>query len=738
MSIFNSLGSNHTFFSAIRMLFTAGGASAPNSLRTYLEKRYGGRAILTYKGREALGLAFTSLPAVGGSIAINGFTCWAVFEALHASGYKTHYLDISDHSLHFSADALNDALTEDQSIRAVVIQNTLGIPCDIEPIAALCREHNIALIEDLAHSIGTQYASGQEAGTVGDLVVLSFSQDKVIDAVSGGALIIRNEKYAKHPTLTPKRVGLVHQIKDRLYPLFTCIIRQSYTFGLGGIIHQILRSLNMLSRPLSDTETSELHGLPGWYCAVIHEKYVALEAAAKHRQKIAQVYTEMIDARVQFPRHAAPEHSANLRFPLVLNGRDLLIQHLKNNDVHVGDIWYDAPVGPQRFLYRTDYSGECPRSEDVASKIVNLPTHINVSPAQAHMIARAVNEWLAEQSGDGYSIRTISQEVVWEDFMRAMKPHSFLHSWKWGEHFEKTGSKIFRVGIYHGHSLAGVALLIKVAARRGLFLLCPHGPLVAESENEEEVLRMLAAHCTRIAADERCDFIRFCPLLQRSAEHSAMYRRLGFSDAPIHMHPEISWMLDITKSEDELLMGMRKTTRYLIKKMEKEGVVITTSKDPADMEHFSRIYEATVERQQFTPFSKSYLRTEFELYVKDDQALFFFGKQKGVLVAAAIIIFYNGQAFYHHSGSLSSGSNVSYLLQWRVIQEAKRRGCTLYNFWGVAPEHNSRHAWTGLSRFKRGFGGFAEHYLHAQDKALTARYLLNYVIETVRRIRRHL
>lgn len=219
---------------------------------------------------------------------------------------------------------------------------------------------------------------------------------------------------------------------------------------------------------------------------------------------------------------------------------------------------------------------------------------------------------------------------------------------------------------------------------------------------------------------------------------------MGFRNAPIHMHPELAWMLDITKPEDELLKDMRKTTRYLIKKMEKEGVEITQSGDPADIEKFWPVYQATVERQQFTPFKKSDLRKEFELFAEDGNAAFFFGKQNGLpaqageIVAAAIIIFYNGQAFYHHSGSLSSGSNVSYLLQWRVMEEAKRRGCTLYNFWGISPANRPNHPWAGLSLFKKGFGGFAEAYLHAQDKPLTARYWLNYVVETARRLKREL
>ena len=73
-----------------------------------------------------------------------------------------------------------------------------------------------------------------------------------------------------------------------------------------------------------------------------------------------------------------------------------------------------------------------------------------------------------------------------------------------------------------------------------------------------------------------------------------------------------------------------------------------------------------------------------------------------------------------------------------MIQEAKKRGCTLYNFWGVSPDNKPKHPWAGLSLFKKGFGGFEETYLHAQDKPLTKKYWLNYIIETVRRLKRRL
>lgn len=739
MSTFNSLGSNHTLSSALRILFAVGGSSAKKRLTEYLEARYGGRAILMYKGREALRLALSSIGDKG-VVAINGYTCWAVYQAIQESGHTCHYLDISDASLNFSAQTLREALATNPAIKAVVVQNTLGAPCDIEAIAALCKERGIALIEDVAHSIGTTYASGAEAGTVGDFVILSFSQDKVIDAVAGGALIIRNEKY-QEMTARPKKVPFTQQLKDRLYPLLGWKIRAAHSLYLGAIVHGLFRGLRILSRPLPDAGSSDAHELPSWYCTEILRQYTALEKISQHRREIAEVYAKIIDKSLLVPADVGTlSQSTNLRFPILVSERDSLIEYLKERDVYVGDVWYDAPVGPKRFLNRTDYRGQCPTAEKIAQMMVNLPTHINVSSADAKLIAGHVNQWLRSEGSSTYRVRLIQDEMVWEKFLSEQQPHSFLQSWKWARHYEHTGSKIFRTGVYQGETLVGVGLFIKIGARRGTFLVCPHGPIVSQGADEEAALSALVRYSTHVARDEKCDFIRFCPLFAATDTNRAMYRRLGFRDAPIHMHPELSWMLDITKPEDVLLKEMRKTTRYLIKKMEKEGVEIIQSSDPADMEKFASVYAATVQRQQFTPFSKEYLQTEFELFSKDGQAVFFFGKYRGELIAAAIIIFYNGQAFYHHSGSLQKFEdiNASYLLQWRVIQEAKKRGCTLYNFWGICPDNKPKHAWAGLSLFKKGFGGFAEEYLHAQDKPLTAKYWLNYVIETVRRIRRRL
>jgi lipid II:glycine glycyltransferase (peptidoglycan interpeptide bridge formation enzyme) len=102
--------------------------------------------------------------------------------------------------------------------------------------------------------------------------------------------------------------------------------------------------------------------------------------------------------------------------------------------------------------------------------------------------------------------------------------------------------------------------------------------------------------------------------------------------------------------------------------------------------------------------------------------------------AGAILPIYGDTAYYHHGASIPTKEPVPHLLQWRIIEELKRRGIARYNFWGIAPNDNPKHPWHGLSLFKQGFGGYRTDYLHAQDYIISPlRYWPTAVIERTRR-----
>jgi len=394
--VFNSLGSNYNFGFATKALFLPSRKKDQDRLQKFLEHKYQGRAVLLYKGREAIALAMQILNLPHQStVAINGYTCYAVYQPIVEAGYKIEYLDINKNDLNFSAAELLKKLEAGSQIKAVVVQNTLGYACDIAAIAEICREKNIVLIEDLAHSVGTVYKNGGEAGSFGDFVVLSFSQDKIIDAVSGGALIIRNKKYQNFELPALARIKKSKIIKDRFYPTFTWKIRTNYSWGLGKLDHKILKSLGLLSQPMGALEKIALHNLPGWYCALVLENFKNLENNLQHRKSIAAIYTHKLNPKCLIPQTTSQINNySNLRFPILVEDRKSLINFLAKVGVHISDIWYDAPIAPQKYLTHTNYKGKCPEAEKISGTMLNLPTHINVSQKQAEKITQQINLWL--------------------------------------------------------------------------------------------------------------------------------------------------------------------------------------------------------------------------------------------------------------------------------------------------------------------------------------------------------
>ena len=209
----------------------------------------------------------------------------------------------------------------------------------------------------------------------------------------------------------------------------------------------------------------------------------------------------------------------------------------------------------------------------------------------------------------------------------------------------------------------------------------------------------------------------------------------------MHLHAELTSQLDITKPEEDLMTQMRKTTRYEVKKAIKENVKIIVSNNEKDMQKFYDIQIETAKRQRFVPFSYKFLHEQFKVFTENRNAILYNAEVNNKLLAQAFIIFYGKEAVYHYGASTEEGRRHpgAYLIQWEAILEAKKRGMTRYNFWGVAPESQSSHRFSGLSLFKRGFGGEDFEYLHAQDLIINyPRYAINYTIETVRKITRKL
>lgn len=348
------------------------------------------------------------------------------------------------------------------------------------------------------------------------------------------------------------------------------------------------------------------------------------------------------------------------------------------------------------------------------------------------------------------NIIPIISEAVWTNFFDSVGSPSFHQSWQWGEFQLRQGYPILRLGIYQQEKLIGIALAIKIRSKRGKFIFVPHGPLfsfahsapainVSQDEMNTAIvgLRELTKYLGNIARAEDFWFIRIAPIFSDNKINSEVFKTVGFKTAPIYMHAETVWMVDLTPSEDELLMNMRKNTRYAIRKAIKIGVTVEKHLTISALDEFWKLYEKTTTRENFTPFPKKYIADEFLSFIETDNSRFFLGRppqisgQEGVsaYLAGSLVIFTKSTGYYHQGASIHTEFPVPYLLQWSAMLEAKRRGCQFYNFYGIYRADRTPKSWEGLSLFKRGFGGFELNYLPTQDFIISPKYYFSYAVD---------
>lgn len=331
-----------------------------------------------------------------------------------------------------------------------------------------------------------------------------------------------------------------------------------------------------------------------------------------------------------------------------------------------------------------------------------------------------------------YTIRQITNKDKYEEFIGKTSPYSLFQSWAWGLVQQKLGRPLFRFGMYDGFRLVSLSQVTHIKAKRGSFLHIRHGPII-KNTLFLQVMKLWSNYYRSLGKQKKSLFIRISPLIENSFKHSKVLSSLGYLRAPIHeTDAEVCWVLDIQKSDEELLHNMRKSTRYDINRAPKLGIQVVRSAKEDAVKDFLLLYEETAKRQRFVKHEG--VREEYEVFSKEGNADVFLAYYQKNLVAGAVILYYKNQAIYHHGASRWSKVSASHYLQWCAIKEARWRGKTIYNFWGIAPEGMKRHPWQGITLFKKGFGGREVQYLHAHDMPLSPLYIIPKIIETGRRM----
>src|SRR3954467_3896153 len=147
-------------------------------------------AQLVSSGTAALTTALSVLGiGYGDEVILPSFTFVASFEAVLSVGAVPVLVDVDD-TLTLSPAAVRNAITP--KTRCVMPVHMCGSMADMDELLAICKEHNLLLLEDACQSIGASY-KGKKLGTIGDAGTFSFDFVKTITCAEGGVVMTNRE-----------------------------------------------------------------------------------------------------------------------------------------------------------------------------------------------------------------------------------------------------------------------------------------------------------------------------------------------------------------------------------------------------------------------------------------------------------------------------------------------------------------------------------------------------------------
>lgn len=305
------------------------------------------------------------------------------------------------------------------------------------------------------------------------------------------------------------------------------------------------------------------------------------------------------------------------------------------------------------------------------------------------------------------TVETCDSKERWDDEILNRGGHP-LQLWGWGEVKAAHNWRVERVLVKRDQAVIGAAqLLIRSLPKPfNALVYVPRGP-VADEKSREAVLGGLADYAKRthkaVAISVEPDWI--------TMPDARGWKQTGNTI----LIPE-TLILDLTKTEDELLGEMTKKTRQYIRKSGSEGLEIRKVESREELDGCLGIYRQTAERAGFGIHDDQYY---YDIYDQlGEHSPVFAAFMGGKPVAFLWLAISKETAFELYGGMNDDGQHLraNYALKWQAITTMKKWGISRYDFNGLLND--------GVSTFKRGFASHEDLLAGTYDKPLSPLYTL--------------
>lgn len=324
---------------------------------------------------------------------------------------------------------------------------------------------------------------------------------------------------------------------------------------------------------------------------------------------------------------------------------------------------------------------------------------------------------------------------TWNTLISQLPEPHLLQTREWAEAKKPFGWEA-HYKVWHdsnGQLTAAVQILqrsirIPATGRSLCMLYVPKGPLLRDWSDVELRARVLA-DLADFARAEGAFFIKIDPDVnlgfglpeKKNEEPTGIsfaneLKQAGwrFSNEQVQMRNTM--LIDLHKSEDELLGAMKQKTRYNLRLAERKGVKIRHG-GPQDFSMLYRMYAETSVRDGFVIRSEAYYRAVWERFSAAGMLTPLIADVDGEPVAGLMLFIFGRQSWYLYGMSRDKAREwmPNYLLQWDAIKTSKLAGCVTYDLWGAPDEFNEGDPMWGVYRFKVGLGAYEARRIGAWD-----------------------
>lgn len=238
----------------------------------------------------------------------------------------------------------------------------------------------------------------------------------------------------------------------------------------------------------------------------------------------------------------------------------------------------------------------------------------------------------------------------------------------------------------------------------------PRGPLPSQ-----EMLEKL----TILGKEKNAVFIQLEPNVLLSPKFEPLISKLLRSHHPLFSR--YTFVLDLTKSEDELLREMHSKTRYNIKVAQKHDVSVKEDSSPNAFASYLELTAETTQRQKFLAHNETYHRKMWETLSKTGIAKLWTATYQEKILAAWIIFCWKDTIYYPYGSSSREHRETMApnLLLWEIIRWGKMEGYKKFDLWGaLGPNPETNDPWYGFHRFKEGYHPELVEFIGSYDLVL--------------------